>query len=145
MSCSGAYSNAEQFADWWCITITDEEEAGLNAILADAATMLHAARGASGGCNCTLASWAAAYLRTMNNIIAAVFYNCKCTNLHLTPDEKQVYMTQVMQDLTNIRQGNIELCAGETGTEFPVTGWAEQGTTEFAQARIIANDILRNG
>jgi len=44
----------------------------------------------------------------------------------------------------NIRNGNIELCAGETGAEYAVTGWAAQGITEFGRARIIANDYLRN-
>jgi hypothetical protein len=46
--------------------------------------------------------------------------------------------------LDNIRQSKLELCTGETGSEYPALGIAEHSTTEFEAAQIIYNDILRN-
>lgn len=144
MSCTGSYGDANDFGSYFCVTVAADEEAGINRILQIAATAIHAARAASGGCDCTLAEWASDYLMQLNCLLAVAVYNCRCSNLKLTQEQKEMYMTAAREDLTLIREGKIELCAGETGTDFAVTGWAEQATTEFAAARIIANDILRN-
>ena len=144
MTCAESYANANDFAIFWCIDIAPDEEATINRYLQLGATPIHAARAASGGCDCTLSSWATDYLITLNCILAATTYNCKCSNLRLTNDEKRLYMESTVEDLTLIREGKTELCAGETGFDFPYVGDAAQGVTEWAQARIIANDILRN-
>ena len=144
MTCSDTYAGFEDFATFWCIEIAASEEAHVNRYLQLAATPIHAARAATGGCDCTLASWANDYLMTLNVILAATTYNCKCTNLRLTPEEKRMYMEAMAADLTLIREGKTELCAGETGSDFAYTGWANQGTTEFARTRIIVSDILEN-
>lgn len=144
MTCSESYASFEDFATFWCITISPDEESHVNRYLQMGATPIHAARAASDGCDCTLSSWAADYLITLNCILAATTYNCQCTNLRLTPEEKRLYMEATVADLTLIREGKTELCAGETGSDFPYVGDAAQGVTEWARARIIANDILRN-
>ncbi len=144
MTCSGAYASFEDFAAFWCITIDSDEESHINRVLELASTPIHAARASAGGCDCSLDSWVGDYLMQLTCILAATTYNCKCSNLTLTPEEKRVYLESVTNDLTLIRTGQTELCAGETGSDFAYTGWAEQGTTEFARARIIASDILRN-
>ncbi len=144
MSCTSAYADADDFAEFWCASITDEERTGINRILELSATMIHAARDATNGCDCTLADWASNYLMTLNCMLAVTVYNCRCTNLNLTQEEKQMYLTAAREDLVNIRQGNIELCADATGAEFPATSWAAQGLNEFSKARIVVNDILRN-
>ena len=144
MSCAAPYAGHEDFAHFWCITVSPDEESHLNRMLTLAATPIHAARAANGGCDCSLASWADTYLMMLNCMLAAATYNCKCSNLTLTTEEKANLLEATREDLTNIRQGNIELCDGETGAEFAVTGWAEQGVTLFSRIDIITNDILRN-
>lgn len=144
MACSGTYADSNDFAQYWCIELCEEDEARLNRALRLAATRIHAARAASGGCDCSLDTWVADYLMELNILIAVVTYNCKCTNLRLTAEEKAVYLEGVTADLTLIREGKIELCAGETGSDFPAVARAEQGWDEFSQAQIIINDGLRN-
>ena len=112
-----------------------------------AAGHIHAARAASGGCDCTLANWAADYLAHLNVVMAAAFYSCDCGRPSisaLSDDTRNSYREWAQEQLDAIRDVRIELCAGETGSETPVIGWAEQGTTEFAKAQIVLNDMLRN-
>lgn len=101
-------------------------------------------RQAQGACGCTLSTSSLEYLKYLNCILAIAFYNCPCTNLHVTDDEKRMYLEAAMKDLELIRTGKLELCEGETGADFPWTGWAEQGWTEANRAQIIVNDILRS-
>ena len=143
MTCSGAYTDADGFAQYWCITIDEEDEARLNRFLRMAATRIHAARSASGGCDCALAEWAADYLAELNILIAVTTYICKCTNLNLTADQIAAYLDAVQNDLTLIREGKTELCAGETGADFPAFDYAEMTWTTFATEEILENEVLR--
>ena len=149
MSCNGAYATAGDFADFFCMEIDNEsqQEAVINNNLRKAATFIHAARAASGGCNCSLSPWAEEYLSTLNVVMAAAFYSCQCGRPAITvlsDDVRAQYREAVQNELDNIRTQKIELCDGETGADFPVVGWAEQGWDEFARTRIVLNDILRN-
>ncbi len=112
-----------------------------------AATNINAARAASNGCGCTLASWAADYLSHLNVVMAAAFYSCTCGRPSisaLSDDTRNSYREWAQAQIDAIRTQHIELCDGETGADFPVVGWAEQGWNEFARTRIVLNDILRN-
>jgi len=100
---------------------------------------------AQGMCDCTLAPWAEMFLAKLNIIDAAIYHKCPCARTKLSDDMRQAFLNWITNELTNIRTGRIELCAGETGAEFPYVSWAQMGTTEFAQVNIIVNDILRNG
>ena len=144
MACSGAYATADEMAEYFCTTISDSETPMVNRTLQDAAGVIHAARYAQNGCDCTLAAFAVPYLRNLNILLAAAVFRCNCSNITLTPEEKKIYIEMVQAELTLIREGKIELCAGETGADFAATGWAEQGVSEFARTQIIANDYLRN-
>lgn len=111
-----------------------------------AATDIHAARAASGGCDCTLTSWAEGYLARLNCVIAAAFFACTCGQPATSIDSRarKTYMDWVDSQLTLIREMKIELCQGQTGADFPATDAAEMGTTEFARENIIVKDILRD-
>ena len=115
------------------------EIAALESALDIAASDLHAALAAANACSCTFSTWAEAYLAKLNIIDAAVFYNCTCGNTRLSDDLKTQYMTWVQTQLDLIRTGNIELCSGETGADFPAIDWAEQAVTAFAAAEIYVN------
>ena len=144
MACADYYADANDFGTMFCDLVSEDEEAQLNRTLRLAATRINMSRQAQGACDCTLSETSAEYLKYLNCILAIAFYNCKCTNLNVTVEEKKMYLDAAMADLELIRTGKIELCAGETGADFPWTGWAEQGWTEANEAQIVVNDILRN-
>jgi len=147
MSCSGAYASADDFASFWCLDtpLDAAEEAALETFLELAAGDIHAARAASGGCDCTLAGWAADFLKKLNVIEAAVIHNCPCQSARLSDAMKPTWLEWITNQMELIRTGKLELCDGETGSEYPAFGWAEMGVTEFNQARIIYNRQLREG
>jgi len=144
MGCPEIYACANDFAVFFCETVSADEEAQLNRTLRLAATRISMARQASGACDCTLSATSAEYLKYLNCILAIAFYNCKCTNLNVTQEERAMYLDAAMKDLELIRTGKLELCQGETGSDFPAVGYAAQGWTEANRAQIIANAAMRN-
>jgi len=109
-----------------------------------AASDIHAALAASGACDCTLASWGLSFLKKLNIIDAETYYNCPCRGARVSETMRQKYIDWMDAQMELIRTGKLELCAGETGSDFPSLDWADQGVTEFAAAKIISNDIDRN-
>lgn len=148
MSCLDKYADAGDFSAFFCVDIdNNQQEATINNYLNIAASNIHVARAASNGCDCSLAPWATEYLKLLNIVIAASFYSCPCgrpgTSL-MSDDTRHSYREWAQGQIDAIRDMRLELCDGETSSEFPVVGWAEQGVTEFAKAQIVLNDILRN-
>lgn len=128
--------------DIYRITALDSNEiATIENVLDIAASDIHAALAASGACDCTLAGWARAYLKKLNIIDASAFYVCECAKPKLTDEQRQAYLEWADRQFELIRTQKLELCSGATGAEFPAIDWVEQGTTEFAQAQIVDNDI----
>ena len=125
------------------VPITGKKIALLEHQLDMVAANIHAALGAVGACDCTLASWAPDYLAKLNVIEAAVFHRCPCDRT-LTSEEKAAYLEWMNEQVRMIREGEIELCAGHTVKGFPAIGYAEQGVTAFNEARIIDNAIRRD-
>ncbi len=110
-----------------------------------AASDIHFALAASGACDCTLASWAAAGLSKLNIIDAAAYYQCPCGQPSITPEQRAAYLEWVTGQLSLLREGKLEVCQGATGADFPAIGWAEQSLTVFTTAEIIYNATLREG
>ena len=142
--CSGAYADANDLGNYFCREVREEDEASVNRSLRLAASRIHAARQASGQCDCDLAGWALDHLMELNIWIAIASYDCPCSDLRLTTEEKEFKMLQAREDLTLIRTGQIELCAGETASEYPYLTWAERALTPYNVDEIIKNRILRN-
>ena len=131
--------------DGYRIVLIDAlERAAIESYLNIAAADIHASRAASGGCNCTLASWAADYLAKLNIIDAAVIHNCTCGGVKMSDEARANWLQWVDAQLELIRLGKLELCEGETGSEFPAWGSIEQSLTEWNQAQIIVNTTMRN-
>ena len=145
MACNGSYATVQQFVDFYCIGDTCAEERDtIQNYLDIAAADIHAALASVGACDCTLASWATQFLAKLVIIEAGSFYNCPCANPRLSNEQKQAFLQWMGTQLTNVATGDIDVCQGATGAGFPAIGWASQGVSEFAQAEIIYNDILRN-
>ena len=145
MACDGPFATPQDFADFWCLDCfgTDAENI-LETSLAVTASNIHAALAAVNACDCTLASWAVQFLKKLNIIEAAAFHNCRCASPSLTDEMKRLYLEWSDKQQQLIREGKIDVCAGATGSDWPVVGWASQSLTERTAAAIIANDIRRS-
>ena len=103
---------------------------------------IHAALAATGACDCTLAGWAVGYLAKLNILEAGVFHKCPCSRIP-SPEDQREYLTFINDQLRLLRTGEIDVCSGQGGSEWPASGWVEQSVTEFNAARIILNSQLR--
>jgi len=121
------------------VLISAIERSTIEHYLNVAASDLHAAMHQSGACECTLASWATDYLAKLNIIDAAAYHQCKCAQPKMDSGERQNLLTWASTQLEAIRTGNLELCHGATGADFPAIGWAQQAWNDVAAARIIWN------
>ena len=145
MACQNRYGDSNDFAAKFCSSFNEEDEAEINRMLELAASNINMAIQSVGACGCTFSTYALRYLIDLNCVIALVTFNCQCTTIRaLSAEDRAVWADWANTQLELIRTGKLELCDGETGSEYPYTSWADQGTTEFARARIIANDVLRN-
>lgn len=106
------------------------------------AANIHAALAATGACDCTLASWALEFFKKLNIIEAGVMNRCPCTRT-LDANEQLTILEWMTSRLDQIRTGELEPCAGHTGSDWPAMGWAEQTVTEFNVPRIILNTEQR--
>ena len=127
------------------VTIDGVEISTIEGYLNIAASDLHAAMAASDQCDCNLASWAQDYLEKLNIIDAAAYYQCKCGQPQMTDEMRGRYLDWMSEQLVAIRRGEIELCHGATGADWPAISWAEQTLTDFNRARIINNRFKRYG
>lgn len=145
MPCTDQFATVQQFADFWCFATTGaSEERMIDTFLDIAASDMHAAMAAVGACDCSLATWATAYLRKLNIIDAMIIHNCPCDRVHITDVMRQAFLEWVNGELKAIRDGAIELCAGHTAAAYPHITWAEQSVTVFNAAKIILNTERRN-
>ncbi len=143
MSCNGRYADANDFATFWGRDLKSPEEAAINSELEISASDIHAALHATGACECDLAPWAETFLRKLNIIDAAVTFQNPC-GPQLSDNQRKMFLDWVTVQLDLIRTGKLELCAGETGMEYPAVGFIEQAVTDFAAAKIIANETARS-
>ncbi len=143
MACDGAYATPEEFEDQWFYHLGEDETQELAPLLKSSAGRIHAAMAATGQCDCGLASWADDYLKELNLVAAAVMLNISC--VRLSPEQRQLYAEYLTEQLTLIRTGEIELCAGETAKQHPAFAVAEIALTDRNAATIVANRIDREG
>jgi len=145
MVCSNRYGDANDFSAKFCESYDEDSESEINRLLELAAANINMAILAQGACDCAFSVYTRQYLIDLNCIIALVTFNCACSTIKaLSAEDRAGWADWANTQLTQIRTGQIELCDGETGSEFPYTSWADQGTTEFARTRIIVDDVLRN-
>lgn len=123
--------------------LTTAERARIEHYLNITAGDIYAALGSVGACDCSFSSWGANFLAELNIILARLFYDCPCAP-DLSDAEKRLYSELVESRLSLILSGEIDVCSGETGSNYPVFGSAERSWTEFSAAEIIVKDIERN-
>jgi len=149
MACVGRFASADEYRSFWCIDLPrDPDEAVreseiIESMLDAASADIHAAMAASDQCDCTLAGWASNYLAKIAEIEAAVIHNCPCGRALTDTAQRQMWLTWIDQQLTAIRRGDLALCEGETGNDFPYLQFAEQSVTVYNAVRIVRNRYLR--
>jgi hypothetical protein len=144
VSCEGRYADANDFAAKFCEAYDEDSESEINRLLELAAGNINAARAAQGACDCALASWAEAYLIDLNCVIALVTYNCPCTTIRaLSSADRAVWAEWANNQLALIRTGQVELCDGETGPDFPAADFIQQSLTEWTAAQIVQDTVAR--
>ena len=127
--------------DSYRIAMIDAVEiATIDHYLSIAASDLHVAMAQQGMCDCTLASWASGYLKKLNIIDAASYYQCPCGQPTMSDELKGRYLDWCSVQLEAIRKGELDLCQGANGADFPSLGWAQQGWTNRSTAEIIYNE-----
>lgn len=146
MTCTDPYATVNEFANFWGINCTEiEAQVLIEMCLEVASGNIHAALASVAACDCALAPWAGIWLRKINILEAGVLYNARCGRPSLTDDAKRMFLEWVDRQLELVRVGKLDLCAGETGADWPSIGWASQALTERQAAEIIANAIQREG
>jgi hypothetical protein len=126
-------------------TLDAQQRASIELNLDLAANDIHVALAASGACDCSLSTYGAQFLRRLNIIIAAAFYSCSCGKpQQASAENRDRWMEWAQTQLDMLRDQRLEVCAGATGADFPAIATAEQAWNEFAAAKIILNDMLRN-
>ena len=139
-----SYATVQQYVDFWCLESTsDEEDEVISNFIDIASSDLDAALAQSGQWDCTKAAWAGQFLAKLNIIDAAIYHRCPCGRPNITDELRQAYLTWMSEQLTSIRKGELDLCAGATGSDWPAIGWSEQTWTDFNTAQIIYNAGLR--
>lgn len=146
MSCSGRYASAAEYFAFFCGSedcSNPEEESIVNEFLEKAAGDIHAALASAGACDCTLAGWAENFLKKLNILDAAVLQGCPCANPY-DAAQKRLVAEELRRNFEMIMTGEVELCDGYTGANYPAFGAAEQSLTEWSTVAIINNEILRD-
>jgi hypothetical protein len=111
--------------------------------IAKGASRINVSLLATGMCACTFNDYAADYLQELNLIAAAIMFHCPTCNRNMKTEERQFWSEWLNDQLELLRSGKLELCAGETGIDYPSIGWAAQSVTDWNHARIIVNARAR--
>ena len=142
MACTEAFADAQDFAKFWCQVCFDEEgQEMIEYYLNAAAANIHAAMAAVNACDCTLAGWATEFLKKINLVEAGTLVQCRCVDTNLGVEGKRLWLEWADRQLDLIRMGNIDVCEGATGTDWPSMAIVPQSLTERIAAEIIANSI----
>ncbi len=137
MACLEVYADAEAYAKWWCRELNPTEQSRVEQVLKDVSADISAVLAATGSCDCAWAAWVPAYLRKLTVIEAAIFHKCPCSRARLSDSDRTQWLTWLDMQHALLRTGELIVCAGETGKDYPAGGYVEQPWTEWSAARIL--------
>ena len=148
MTCEGGYADLNDFAARFCDNeIQEVYESTICRSLRLSAANIKAAMSQTGSCDCTLADWATDYLIELNCMIALATFWCPCSWIRQQDLESGGTIRASAQEwadkqLDLIRTGELILCAGETGKNYPAWGWAQYSFTDQNYAQLIYNELI---
>jgi hypothetical protein len=121
--------------------LTTQQRSTIEVYLDMTAADIHAAMAAQNACNCTLQSWVVQYLAKINIIEASAFYTCPCAKPNLSDERQQNFVEWAERQLIQIRDGEIVLCEGDTGKNYPAVGTIQYSHTPWTAEEIINNNL----
>ncbi|MHC4157247.1 MAG: hypothetical protein ACYST6_20365 [Planctomycetota bacterium] len=144
-NCSGRYATAQEYSDFWCTCqdLTADQISDIEFRLDLTASRIHMALISQNACDCTLADGAAEWLKLLNIIFTGALNQCPCGNAGLSDEEQANLIEWAENQLSMLQSGELTVCQGDTGSQYPAIGIAEvnYGSNE---RQIIINDIMRN-
>jgi len=105
------------------------------------AARINAALAATAQCDCTFAGWANTLLENMNLIASSLLIYGRC-GVGFTDDQREFWSGWLNDQLELIRTGQIDVCLGATGPNYPAYGTATRAVTRWQRAQIVANDLM---
>lgn len=120
-------------------SLSGAEIAAIEMYLDITAADVSAALAATGACSCTWQSWVADWLAKLNIIEAAAFYSCPCGGPSLSVEQKQNFLEWATEQLRALRDGEVPVCVGDTGKNYPAVGSAEINYNDWSAVQIIDN------
>ena len=145
MACLTSWASFQDYVSFWGSEPDScgEAEDIVNRYLKRASGVINMAIQAQGACSCVFTDATNAYLGQLAVVLAVIYHVQPCARPVLTVEQQRMYLDQATNEIAMIRKGEIELCEGETGADFPSLGWAEQSLTDWNAARIIVNQSQR--
>ena len=148
MACSGRrYADAEQYSKLFCgdWPIDDVEiQVRIEKALDMTSFKIDLALTSVGACDCTLSSAGSNALAYLNCLLAVVHYHCPCNSVSITDEMRAMFAEEAQTMMDALLDGRLEVCQGETGSEFVYIDWAEQALTVWNEAQIIINTEVKN-
>jgi hypothetical protein len=119
--------------------LTGSEIAAIEMYLEITAADINAALAATNSCACTWQSWVPGWLDKLNIIEAAAFYSCPCGRPNVSDDARNNLLLWATEQLKALRDGEVAVCEGDTGKNYPAVAWAEIAHSDWEAAQIINN------
>jgi hypothetical protein len=126
------------------VTISGAEQSSINIFLEMTSGVIAASLASVRACDCTWSNEGRTLLAQLNIISAGLFHSCPCGAPNLSDDVRNDLRQWLDSTLEMIRKTDLEVCDGETGSNYPAIGVIQQAATMFGAEQIINNDILRN-
>jgi hypothetical protein len=144
------YATKEQYSEFWGYwqhkidldRFSPEEVTALDSQLQIAAGDINQMIRQVGALDCSFDSYALDFLTKLNCINTAVTYRVPC-GPRLTDDDLRYWTDWLDKMFGMIRTGELELCEGSTGKNYPAFEIAQQSWTEFNAVQLIRNRALR--
>lgn len=144
MACSGAFATAEDYQKVFsCGSLSSDEAAEVDDVLEVTASRIHAVLAQTGQCDCDMSSWGLEYAKRLNIMEALITGRCRCGLANLSQEERDAIQAQLNLEYGQILSGQLDLCDGATGKDYPAADIIQQSHTPWNAGRIIWNRLMR--
>jgi len=148
MSCTGSrYATAEEYTKMFCgdwpaddVVMLDRIERALDM----SAGKIDGALVSVGACTCTLSVAGQRALANLNCLLAVVHYSCPCNSVDVTDDMRRLYAEEAQGMIDALLSGVLEVCEGETGSNFPSVAFPQVAWNDALAAEIYNNSLKKS-
>ncbi len=113
-------ASASDFQEYWFMDLGKDNEAALSGFLSRSWPRIMLALNSSGQGTCNLGVGMKEYLTELHLIIAGVMFNI--AGVRISPEQREIYSAQILQQLTALSDGTTQVCAGTTNSRVPASG-----------------------